>query len=243
MVQSFLGSLIDIIYPRACVVCKNKLKGTAASIDNIVCPACWSKIQKNLPPFCHRCGRSLRSSRGIKNICVSCLKRPLDFDRAFSPCVYEGVTKSLIHEFKYKSKEHIGAVLSRLMIDFIREYDLPMPFIDMVIPMPLSRDRLREREFNQAELLGSRIASEFNKEIGRGVLLRHRRTKSQADLTERERLENVRGCFSLGKGADVKGKHILLIDDVLTTGATSSEAAVTLKNSGANIVFVLTLAN
>ena len=232
---------MDIVYPRKCYACKDKI--SQDSIDQLICLRCWSKIKKNTPPFCHSCGRRLDKSGFAKNICPQCQKRPAHFDRAFSPCVYDGAIRELIHEFKYNGKDHLGRPLSRLMIEFAREYNLPMQMLDYVIPVPLHGKRLREREFNQAEVLSRFIAGEFKKELLSGVLRRHRHTKTQADLQMQERFLNVKDSFSVSKASRIQGKNLLLVDDVLTTGATSSEAAYALKNSGANIVFVLTLAN
>ncbi len=252
MLRGFISSLVDIIYPRICLVCKTNLKGIS-SVDNIICAQCWGKIKRNMPPFCHSCGRGLKNSNFTpplgagagftKNICPHCLKQKLHFDRAFSPCVYEGVIKELIHEFKYNNKDYLGIPLSRLMIEFIREYNLPMDCLDFIVPIPLHKTRLREREFNQAEILSKYIAKEFKKEVLTDVLQRHRHTKTQTDLELNQRLLNVMGSFSVVKVEDIKGKNLLIVDDVLTTGATASCAAYTLKGAGVNIVFVLTLAN
>jgi ComF family protein len=153
------------------------------------------------------------------------------------------VIKELIHQFKYKNREYLDKLLARLMIDFIKEYDLPMEIIDLVIPVPLYTSRLREREFNQALLLSKEIALEFKKKLVYDNLVRLRNTRTQTRLKDSERLLNVRNSFALAKEKDIKGKNILLIDDVLTTAATVSEAASALKHAGANVVFVLTLAN
>ena len=112
MLGRFLNTIVDIIYPPVCLICKSRLKNRA-SIDNFICLDCWAKIKRNLPPFCHHCGRHLDTNKfrpslhagagSVKNICPSCIKRPLCFDRAFSPCLYEGVIKELILKFKYKN--------------------------------------------------------------------------------------------------------------------------------------------
>lgn len=242
MLRRIINSLADIIYPKACVVCKNNLKNKA-SVDNLVCAGCWSKIKNNLPPFCHFCGRHLPPCNLTKNICPACLKKQLHFNRAFSPFMYEGVIKELIHAFKYKNKDYLGQTLSRPMVGFIKEYNLPIKDIDFILPIPLSKTRLREREFNQAEILAKGIAQEFKKELLAETLLRHRHTKTQTELEEKERLLNVKGSFSVARPQEIKGRNLLLVDDVLTTAATCSEAAYALKGAGANIVFVLTLAN
>lgn len=120
MLRSFIKGLVDILYPPTCLVCKTRLEGTSP-IDNLICGQCWGKIKKNPPPFCHCCGRHLEQRNPVKNICLKCLKTKIHFDRAFSPCLYEGVTKELIHKFKYQGKDYLGATLSRLMIEFIKD--------------------------------------------------------------------------------------------------------------------------
>ena len=240
MLRKFLNVFVDIVYPKTCLVCKRQLKALTC-VDNLVCTQCWAKIKINAPPFCHRCGRHLE--KPIKNICPACVRKELHFDRAFSPCVYEGVLKELIHAFKYQGKDYLGPTLTRLMTEFIEEYNLPMDLLDLVIPIPLHKTRLREREFNQAQILSNHIARKFNKKVSHDNLRRLRLTKTQTELEIGERLLNVKGSFTATKKEDIKGKNILLVDDVLTTGATCSEAAYALKDAGANIVFVLTLAN
>ena len=242
VLHRLINGLIDIIYPKTCIVCKIKLKDIS-SIDNLICLNCWAKIKRNLPPFCYRCGRHLTQNDFTGNICSSCVSQELHFDRAFSPCMYEGTIKELIYEFKYNGKDYLGLSLSRLMIEFIKEYNLPMNTIDFIIPLPLHNIRLREREFNQAKILSNHVAGEFKKRALDSYLMRSRYTRTQTELQENKRLLNVKDSFSVANNLDLKGKNVLLVDDVLTTGATCSEAAYALKNAGVNGVFVLTLAN
>ena len=241
MLRRLFNGLANLVYPARCLSCRSALDSHAAG--DLICATCLGNIKRNTPPFCHYCGRQLEKKTLAKNICRGCLKKNLHFDRAFSPCVYEGVAKELIHEFKYRSKEHLGKPLSTIMLDFIREYRLPVEFIDLVIPVPLAKNRLREREFNQSEILARHIAGELKKPLVTECLKRHRSTRRQTDLQPEKRFLNVSGSFSVTNAGEITGKNVLLIDDVLTTGATSSEAAGSLKNAGARIVFVLTLAN
>lgn len=240
MLRRLIDGLTDILYPKACISCKNKLN---AASEEIICKACWEKVRKNLPPFCHSCGRRLEKKNINKSFCPPCLKNRLHFDRAFSPYIYDGPIKELIHEFKYKNKDYLSRFLAKMMIDFAKEYELPFNYFDYIVPVPLHKSRLREREFNQAELLGRHIADEFKKELLADALVRHKPTRTQTELETAERFQNVKGSFSATNPGNIRGKNILVVDDVLTTGATSSEAALALKESGANIVFVLTLAN
>jgi ComF family protein len=239
--HELIGGLRDIVYPKTCHICKNKI--TAASREGLACAACWSKIKLNLPPFCASCGRNLTGRRPLNNVCGGCAREPLHFDRAFSPCLYEGPIKELIHAFKYKNKDYLASLLAQPMIEFIIKYNLPIRTIDALMPVPLSAARLREREFNHALLLARHIGKEFNKEIIENKLLRLRNSRSQTELNDQERRLNVKDAFSVTDAKAVNAKSILLIDDVLTTGATASEAAKALKIAGASSVYVLTLAN
>jgi len=241
ILHRFWRTFKHIVYPRVCLACKQRLPESLT--DDILCVECRKKIKKNIPPFCSSCGRHLVIVHSGEKICAECFKKNLHFDRAFSPCRYDGPVKELIHEFKYKNKEYLGGPLSQLMIDFIKHYAVPIENIDYIIPMPLHPVKLREREFNQAGILGDHIAREFNKSIGHRVLLKQKWTKTQTELSHEERMHNVKNSFRVSDGNVIKGKNILLIDDVLTTGATASEAAFTLKQYGAAAVFILAIAS
>jgi ComF family protein len=129
------------------------------------------------------------------------------------------------------------------MHTFIRDYQLPIQHLDYLIPIPLHKSRQREREFNQAEILSQEIAREFDKKVLTNALIRVKPTKTQTELTFQERCQNVKKSFSVTRPELVKDTNLLLIDDVLTTGATSSEAAKCLKSAGAQKVLLLTLAS
>ena len=241
MLRSLFNGIKDLIYPNCCPACKNRI--APAKEEVLICAGCWKNIEKNLPPFCVSCGRRLDRLSTAKNICSGCLKSRFDFDRAFSPCAYTGTIKKLIHEFKYSGKDYLGRPLARLMNEFIKEYRLPIEYLDFIVPVPLHKSRLKQREFNQARVLSEEIAREFNKKVLPDVLVRSRPTRTQTELTPAERRRNVENSFTVSNCSLVKDTSLLLVDDVLTTGATSSEAARALKESGAKIIFVMTLAN
>ncbi|MDD5408758.1 MAG: ComF family protein [Candidatus Omnitrophica bacterium] len=241
MLRGFFKGIKDLIYPNFCLACKNRI--CPAEEEDVICAQCWQKLERNLPPFCASCGRRLDKLSIVKNICSSCLKSKFYFDRAFSPCAYTGTIKKLIHEFKYSGKDYLGEPLGRLMNEFIQDYRLPIEYLDFIIPVPLHKSRMREREFNQAQILSEKVSKEFDKKVLPDVLVRNRPTRTQTDLAFEERRKNVERSFTVRDPGSIKGANILLIDDVLTTGATSSEAAKALKDSGARIIFVMTLAS
>lgn len=241
MLKGLYAGLVELVYPKKCPACKKKPVNDKTG--DFLCGECRGMIKPNLPPFCHSCGRRLDIKGFAKNICPSCLKNRMHFDRAFSPYVFEGPIRDLVHEFKYGGKDYLGSHLSAMIINFIREYRIGIDYMDAVIAMPLSAVRLREREFNQAEILAKDIAQEFKKELLTGTLCRLRHGATQTELAPEKRAANVAGAFSVAHPEAVQNKNLVLVDDVLTTGATSSEAARQLKSAGARIVFVLTLAN
>lgn len=241
MFRGLLKGIKDLIYPNCCPACKGRISGDKK--ERLICGRCREDIEKNLPPFCASCGRHLDNPGAAKNVCHGCLDAKFHFDRAFSPCVYKGTVKKLIHEFKYNGKDYLGEPLAGLMNEFIRDYRLPIEYMDFILPIPLHKSRLREREFNQAVILSEQVAGEFGKRVLADILVRSRHTKSQTELSPEKRRLNVEGSFSVKDAAAVKGANILLVDDVLTTGATLSEASRILKQNGAGIIVAMTLAS
>lgn len=241
MSGGFIHSFLDLIYPRKCPGCK--LPRSGGFVQETVCADCWQAIEKNTPPFCSSCGRHLSADRITENTCADCRARRPHFDRAFAPCVYTGVIQELIQEFKYRGKDYLEKPLSALMIGFIEDYGIPVDSFGGIVPIPLHPARLREREFNQAELLSRSISRRFNLSVLGKTLVRTRHTAMQAQLPDSRRRANIAGSFTVTDPAPLSGRNILLIDDVLTTGATASEAASTLKQAGASSVTVMTLAS
>lgn len=129
-----------------------------------------------------------------------------------------------------------------LMAGFIRRHELDIAQFDQIVPVPLSPTRLRERGYNQAELLAAGVASLFNVPLSVRNLVRLRHTQSQVFLPQKERWTNISGAFTISFPNKIKGRNVLLVDDLLTTGATASEASKALKHAGARRVGVLTFA-
>ncbi|MEO0729697.1 MAG: ComF family protein [Pseudomonadota bacterium] len=174
-------------------------------------------------------------------VSAAALANPPDFDRARSVCRYDGHARRLITGFKYNDRQEPRALLGRWMA--MAGHDL-IADCDVIIPVPLHRWRLISRRFNQSAELAREIARLTAKPIAYHVLARHRNTPQQAQLTSKERLKNPRGAFRVSKThqAKLKGKRVLLVDDVMTTGATVNACARELKKAGASGVDVLTLA-
>jgi len=237
--KSFFRTCVDLVFPLRCAACRRVIPSNPGIP---LCPACSAAVRKNVPPFCRTCGRTIGQRSPGESVCPVCARRKPFFNQAFSLFLYEGPVKALVKELKYRGKDHLGKTLGGLMADFIEEYGLPGDAIDGVVPVPLHTAKLREREFNQAHLLAREIARRIDKPLFEKALTRCRNTKSQTGLRQDERLHNMEEAFKAERNT-VNGKNILLVDDVMTTGATVSEAALALKQAGARLVTVLTLAN
>lgn len=241
MLTDYIRSLADLVFPQHCLGCNRVLKNSRGAV---ICGACWQAIKKNTPPFCRSCGRNLNWKTSHHTVCNNCLKKTVHFDRAFSPCVYDGVVKKMIHACKYSGADHISEPLAKLILDFINEYQLPpLEYFDMIIPVPLHKNRLREREFNQAELIAQHISAASGLALCTNALTRVKDTPTQTKMTDHGRFNNVRDSFTVTTPEIIQDKMIILLDDVLTTGATASEAAKELKKSGCRTVFVLSVAS
>ncbi|MBN1870129.1 MAG: ComF family protein [Candidatus Omnitrophica bacterium] len=173
---------------------------------------------------------------------MSCSKSHPVYDFAWAACLYQPPLSGLICRFKYNQKTSLRKFLSRLMIDFIKTYSLDVMQFDKIVPIPLFHSRLRERGYNQSQFLAEEIANEYKIDLSLSNLARVRETQHQTLLSEKERWTNIRGAFRIKHPAESSGKNILIVDDLLTTGATASEAARALKDAGAKTVGVLTLA-
>ncbi|MDP2939574.1 MAG: ComF family protein [Candidatus Omnitrophota bacterium] len=237
VLKEIFAPLVDLIYPHNCLICHKFL--SERSQNNPVCKACWEKIELNLPPFCLKCGRHVSE---IESICKSCKKKEYKFKRCFSVANYTGVIRDLIHLFKYKNKTSLSKSLARLMVNFFQTYNLSRFKFDYLVALPLHTTRLREREYNQTELLTREMSKMLGLNLSLNNLKRIKHTTPQSALKEDLRIYNIMGAFALKNPDEFAQKNILLVDDLLTTGATCTEAAQVLNEACVNDIYVLTLA-
>ena len=242
--SSFLFHLLDILFPPVCILCgKYKLLDREP-----VCPECWEKATPIKDPVCKKCGLPIGSMEqsGPEGLylCSICRQREWAFDMARSGFVFDGPVRDACHNLKYQGHFGIGAWLGKKMGETLRsdfnQKDSRKEVI--IVPVPLSPDRLKDREFNHSLSLAGSISREFGFPVNTSILRRKNGSGPQVGLTPKERWSNVRGTFYIRGPEPVKGKRIVLVDDVLTTGATSNECARMLKKAGAARVEVLTLA-
>lgn len=238
MLKSFFSGLIDIIFPRNCILCREYHPATA---NDPLCRSCREKLPINTPPFCVRCSRHLKNI-SEESLCPTCRAHPPHFDEGWAMLDYQDAARTLLQRFKFHNKTSIRKTFATLLHQFVSRYALRFPNTTMIIPVPLHPGRLRERGYDQAALLGECVAKELKLPLRKDILIRARHTARQSELGAKDRWTNIRGAFKISPSANIVGQEIILADDILTTSATASEAAKTLKDAGALRVIVITLA-
>lgn len=207
-----------------------------------LCWDCRAEVKVVQVPFCERCGDPVPGAISGPYECAGCRKIRPAFDWARSAVRYEGVAKNCLRRFKY----HAGLWLLDDLVDWLvalwRVCPATARIADCVLPVPLYPRRRKERGFNQSALLAQRLARRIGIPFQGRLLRRWKPTATQTHLTAVQRLHNVSGVFSVSWPCAVRGRKILLVDDVMTTGATVSECARALKGAGADSVMVLTVA-
>jgi len=227
-------NLLDEIYPKnySCHCCSEELK---VSNDYFLCNKCLASLRYIKHP-CKKCSEDLND---FTDYCRNCKDKVRNFDRVISSLVYDGVAKNLVYKFKYSGQKYIADCISVFMLNKIKSSDI-LNKIDLVLPVPLSEERFKSRGFNQAEILSLKISRELNIEHNSSVLKRVKATPTQTNLNKVERAENLLNAFEVADSSLIKGKTILVIDDIITTGATLDEISKVLKNKGAKSVYGLT---
>ena len=237
--NGWAAAALDLLYPALCPVCATAL---GVNRRDPLCGACWAAIARIVPPVCASCGRPLPTfapwSERSAGRCGACTTEPPVWDYARAAAYYEGPLRDALHAFKFDGKRALARPLAELLLEQCGD-DVPAD-VDALIPVPLSRARERERGFNQAALLAERLAARLGRRTAANWLTRVRPTASQSDLGAAERRANVRGAFAASSRAF--GRHVVVVDDVLTTGATVAECCRVLRVAGARVVGVLTVA-
>lgn len=238
-IKQNIHRVFNLIYPRFCVVCKSKLN---PNNEYNICLVCAASINLIKPPFCLKCGIGLEQlSRLRSNGCIECANKKYYFEQALSACKYTGIIKHCIHLFKYKHKRITGNILGDIVIKFMKD-NFSVKNIDIITAVPLHKHRLRERGFNQSEIVANKLSEYFKIQNSFNNLCRIKKTISQVTLSAQQRKTNITGAFICKYPEKFKNKRILLIDDIFTTGATLNECARMLKKSGAKNVTCLTIA-
>lgn len=228
--HKLIKAVRDVLFPTdlTCDVCGRETYGAN------ICADCAKTLVFNDKETCPVCGRKTVRPE----ICIECKFRPPRFKRAVSPFVYEDGVTVLVRKFKEGAgylKEYFADKICGKLRDF--------PEYDCIVSVPLTPRAQSKRGFNQSGLLAKAVSERVGKPYIRGAVEKHRRTGEQKNLSRKERDRNLAGSFTAAKREEVKGKRVLVVDDVLTTGATADEMAKVLLRAGADTVYLATVAS
>ena len=229
--------VLDLLYPRNCIGCGKPSPETF----RYVCWDCWSENSLVEPPFCELCGDPVAGSIDHGFICFACSAEKPSFDGARSAVRYAGAVGEALRQLKYEKALWLAPDLAELLCSCLRA-EYPGKTFDWVVPVPLYHVRRRERGYNQSAVLAGELARRIGCRSMPGMLRRIRPTTTQTHLTASQRLSNVQNAFHPWRGKRLAGRRVLLVDDVMTTGATVNACAKALKKGGAASVHVLTVA-
>jgi ComF family protein len=243
-VGAWAVAVLDLVFPALCPSCTAPL---GAGRRDPLCGPCWLGITRIAPPVCVACGLPRLGpasddapppgdTAGAR--CGICRAAPPAFDYARSAALYAGPLREALHALKFRGKRALARPLAELVLEVAGP--VFAPDVEALVPVPLAGARLRARGFNQADLIAERVGAALAIPVRGRWLVRTRETAPQSDLGPTEREANVRGAFAAARGA--AGRHVVLIDDILTTGATAGECARALRTAGARRVGVATVA-
>ena len=232
--RAITKAALDLLFPPQCMACRGAIADTG------FCAACWSAITFLDGSGCVCCGLPFPVALEGDNLCAACLAQPPAFDSARAILAYDAASKGAILALKHADRLDLVPGFSRWLA---RTGRAMLADCDLIVPVPLHRTRLWQRRYNQSAELGRRLARDYRLPTDPLALVRSRATASQGAMpSAKARRRNVQRAFQVPDPVRVRGKRILLLDDVLTTGATAQACARALKRAGAAKVHVLALA-
>ncbi|MDR1693970.1 MAG: ComF family protein [Lactobacillaceae bacterium] len=235
--MNILSKILDVILPPRCISC-----GKVLNAKDGVCEECFNNINFISKPHCHKCGMPFENVVSNKEImCGLCIKdkKPI-FRYGRSALRYDDFSKNMILAFKFMDKTENASTLSKWM--FAAGKDIFSSGVDLIIPIPLHYTRLLKRKYNQSALLAKKLGKLASIKVDYSSVIRAKKTKPQVEFSGKARLKNVKNAFGVKHQNKIKGKRILLVDDVYTTGSTLKECAKVLLKSGAASVDFITAA-
>ncbi len=227
--RDIFSGILDLIYPPHCVICRTAGEG-------YLCGECREKIVMIEPPVCRKCGTPCEAYT-----CDECRDREYAFECARSAGIFEDVLREAIHALKYRNLIVMADPLAELMAQAFPSTGF-VGLVDIIVPIPIHSTRMVDRGFNQSQELAVRLGKRIALPVVSDVLRKGKKTKHQVELPFDLRATNIDGSFGVSNAERIRGKRVLLIDDVFTTGSTLDEAARVLLASGASAVRAYTLA-
>ena len=234
--RRFISALGTLCFPPYCAACR-----VATDPDVHLCANCAESAHRIEAPFCQCCSQPFDGAITQHFTCANCAGREVHFECAAAAYLSRGVVRDFIHAFKYERQFHLRLPLAEWLAHTLDDPRISSRPFDALVPVPLHHIRFREREFNQAAELATLLSQRCGVPVLH-ALKRTRYTSTQTKLDRAERMENLRGAFRVRHNARVKERHLVLVDDVFTTGSTVEECSRVLLRAGAASVRVITVA-
>lgn len=228
--RNLWNKILEILYPTVCPFCGQLSKDG-------MCEGCRTKVVYVIEPLCKKCGKPIRNEQ--KEYCYDCDSHRHIFTEGRSLYVHKSPVPEAVYALKYQNRKIYASFFARELAEHYGSY-LMRKRIDLILPIPLHKRKLRQRGFNQAELVAKELGRLTGITVDTGILKRIKDTGPQKSLNDKERMHNIKGAFSVQEKIG-RGKNILLIDDIYTTGSTMDEAARVLFRAGAENVCFLTI--
>ena len=234
--MKILNKILNTIYPQnyTCNICGDEV---FSGDDKSICNACENSLPKISGKVCERCGEPIWS---MATYCDRCQHKNPKFYKCRSAFLYKDEVVKLIRDFKFSNKRYLCNHLAK----YLEELYIKENFsCDVIVPVPIHSERLKQRGYNQSELLANRLGEILNIPVDKTNLIKVKQTLNQADLNFKQRQENLKDAFKVVDKNAFCGKNVLIIDDVYTTGSTINNCAVVLQKAKAKRVFALTIAH
>lgn len=224
MIKIICNKLLNLIYPPKCGFC-HQITGT----DSFICDDCKVNKSQEYINRCAYCGKSTL----LNNICTECLNKPIYYEKLFFFSEYTDEFRDKIHAYKFFGKKFYYNFFSELIYDKLRGIDA-----DIIIPVPISKERLKERGYNQSALIAKNLSNRLKIEYNDEIIIKIKNSEKQSMQNFRKRQESVKNIFKIADNINMSGKRVILIDDVFATGATVNECSRLLSDAGAKSILV-----
>lgn len=231
--KGLLDKFLDVLYPPKCIACNQNV-----DMAHNFCQKCWGCIEFISQPSCEKCSMPLPVDY-LGRRCYGCMELKPIFDESISIFRYDEFTKKLIHDLKFNDKTQLAKSFANLI--YYQATEL-IARADLIVAVPMHKTSLRRRKYNHALLIAKNLGKIAGKEFKVDALVKSKASPSQIGLRRLERMKNLQNTFAVPLTTLVRGKVVVLVDDVMTTGATANECAKTLKKAGARRVYVVTVA-
>lgn len=234
MLGTALRFSLDFILPPRCANCSLRVVS-----HGHLCPSCWGTLRPLAAPYCAHCALPFAFDASEGDVCGGCLQDAPGFDWARAAVLYDDLGRKMVMQLKYSGAAAVVPAMTQMMVGALAGTSA-----DLIIPVPLHRRRMLKRRFNQSQLLAADLARRIDVPLDTFSLAKHKATESQGGLNKKARFKNVQASFAVStdRRSFVAGKSIMVVDDVLTTGATASACAKALKKAGAKSVGIVTYA-